>query len=742
MPPTLLRLLAATLLGAVVLSAAAQGEEPAVQAARLAPGERIVLDGSLTHPAWQRAPVFDHFFQFSPRPGEAPPQRTTVQALYIGIVAYDSEAARIVDTPVRHDGVIRTQDFVVAYVDPIGTKRSAQWFRVNAAGSKADGMQTAADDSEDFAPDFDWDAAAKRRPDGWSAVMRLPFATLRFDNASATDGAQPWRFMLARRLPRDQFYLMMSVDLPPGSPSFIDRLQPLTGVSLPPSPSFLTVRPSVTLRSSSERSPGGGPRTTSNDVDASLDIKWRPRAELVVDATLNPDFSQVDLDVPQLAGNTRFALSLTEKRPFFFESADLWRSPTEALYTRSVTQPRWGLRGTWRSLQWAGTAITVQDRGGGFVLLPDAYGTGVADQPGSTIVAARARRDDGALHWGGLVAARHYEDDRGENTVIGPDWGWHINEDWRLDGQVLASRTTALPDAQGRLAHGETINGERAYAQLVRQTPFSETRLTLDGSSHGFRHDSGFVNQVGVGMAKLWQAFTWRPVGPFNEFTLNFEALDTRERGSGELVKRYLRPGIYTTGAGNLEWWVELYPRVESRTAAAAPLLVENYALTGLVLSPAGWWPLVNTDLTWGRLADTANRVRSGGRWNVSGKFRPLRSLEVEPSLSLAWLRNDSGDGFAYRESAPQLLAVWHFDAMNSLRAIVQQSSLDRRAEPVVAAANVRTHTESLTYAWRRSIGTVLYVGATRAASNDGSRNTEAFVKLQVDVDQVRDALR
>ena len=68
----------------------------------------------------------------------------------------------------------------------------------------------------------------------------------------------------------------------------------------------------------------------------------------VVDATLNPDFSQVALDEPQLAGNTRFALSFPEKRPFFFESSDLLRSPTEALYTRSLTAPRWGLRSTWR----------------------------------------------------------------------------------------------------------------------------------------------------------------------------------------------------------------------------------------------------------------------------------------------------------------------------------------------------------------------------------------------------------
>ena len=149
---------------------------------------------------------------------------------------------------------------------------------------------------------------------------------------------------------------------------------------LPEQHQFLTLRPSLTWRTQRGRD-GAGPRQTDNAWDASLDLKWRPLAELVVDATLNPDFSQVAVDEPQLAGNTRFALFFPEKRPFFFESSDLLRSPTEALYTRSLTAPRWGLRSTWRGGRLAGTAMAIDDRGGGLVLLPGAYGTGAVEQP-------------------------------------------------------------------------------------------------------------------------------------------------------------------------------------------------------------------------------------------------------------------------------------------------------------------------------------------------------------------------
>jgi hypothetical protein len=718
----------------LLLAAAAplHAQEAAVRALRLAEGERLVLDGTLSHPAWQRAPVHERFVEKDPRNGAEPPQRTSVRVLFderavwVGVTAYETEPERMRDVPVRADGVNRTQDFVVVYVDAIGNKQSAQFFRLNAAGSTADGLHTAADDSEDFAPDFDWDGAVARFDGGWTAVLRLPFASLRF-----AEGAHDWRFMVGRRLPREQFHLVMSVPIPRDAPSFIDRLQPLQGVELPASHQFLTLRPSVTLRR--ERTDG----VDRHDADASLDLKWRPRAEALVDATLNPDFSQVALDVPQLAGNTRFALTLTEKRPFFFESADLLRSPTEAFYTRSFTQPRWGLRGTWRGTVWSGSAFAIDDRGGGFVLLPGAYGTGVVDQPGSRTLAARVRNDSGALQGGALVAARRYENGLGENTVLGPDLGWQIDGAWRLRAQWLHSRSTAFTG-------GDTRDGDRVYAKLFRLTDDSEFTLAWDESDRGFRHDSGFVNQVGVRHLLGFGSRRLGRVGPFNDFFVNLQVEDIRERGSGDTVFQDLRPGLYATAARNLEWWFELHPGTRMRVGPGAPLLDERYVETGLVFSPASWFPLFNSELEIGRLADTqAVTTRRGLRWTITPTLRPLKPLELEPRLSLGVLRE--GGRSTYRESALQWLAVWHFDARHTLRAIVQRSHLTRRAEtaPVaVDGVDARDRVTTLTYAWRRSAGTVVYVGGTRAeaVSPVPSRTHELFLKVQFDADEVRGA--
>ena len=723
---------AADVAGAVNAANAANAAN-AVTAVPLLPRERLVFDGTLSHPAWRRAPVHDRFVEKDPVNGAAPAQATRVQvlfdehAVYVGISALDNRPEQIRDVVVRNDGVKRTQDFVAVYIDAIGQRSSAQFFRVNAAGSTADGLHTASDDSEDFAPDFDWDATVARNTVGWTAVLRLPFASLRY-----APGAQNWRFMVARRLPREQFHLMTSVPIPRDAPSFISTLQPLHGVQLPQRSQFLSVRPSLTLRS--DRDPAG---RRKHAADASLDVKWRPHPSLLLDATVNPDFSQVELDVPQLAGNTRYALALVEKRPFFFESVDLLKSATEALYTRSVTQPKWGLRGSWRGAAWAGTAYAIDDRGGSRVLLPGPYDTAVAEQPASRAVAARARSDDGSLALGALAAARHYEQGRGSNAVAGPDVAWQISDQWRLRGQWLGSRTSALRGADRRLHQGAALDGGRLLLRALRNSGSGETVLGLDDTTTDFRNDSGFVNQAGTRKVDFFQSLIWQDVGPFNDFGVNVEAFDVRHRNSGEIVHQVIRPGVWGTGAHNLEWSLEYYGRSALRTAAAAPLLHERYVEAGVTFTPATWAPLLEVNIEAGRLADTAAvKVRPGLRSSLLAKLRPLPALELEPSLRQAWLRNDGQRN--YIETAQQWLAVWHFDARHSLRGIVQRSRLQRLAEPNVEAASEAAHSLSLTYAWRRSAGTRLFVGASRSresagADNGSERRSEVFVKLQFD---------
>ena len=753
MKANLCRQLAALMLMLATLPVLAQAPDgAAIVSARLQADERLRLDGTLSHPAWQRAPVHRSFVEKAPDTGGMPRHETRVrvlfdeQALWVGVEALDPDPSQIRAPLVRHDGVNRTQDFVVLYIDAIGRRQSAQFFRVNAAGSLADGMHTASDDSEDFAPDFDFDAATTRTETGYTAVFRIPFASLRFASdgeASAQGGAQPWRIMVGRRVPREQFYLHTSVLIPRDAPSFIATLQPLRGVVLPERHQFLTLRPSLTWHRL-RQAPSDGPASSAQRLEATLDLKWRPTAEWVVDATLNPDFSQVALDVPQLAGNTRFALEFPETRPFFFESSDLLRSPTAALYSRSFTEPRWGLRSTWRGVGLAGSAFAIDDRGGGAVLLPGPFGTDAVAQPASRSLALRLRNDAGALQIGGVASARRYADERGDNQVLGPDLAWQINQAWRLRAQWLQSHTTAQPVA-GALQRGPASSGQQAYAKLWYQTERVEAEWSLDDIGGGFRNDSGFAVQSAISGSFARLGRGWQRVGPFNDFWLNMHAEAVRDKASGALVSRDWYPGFWLTGAHNLEAWLQWHGGAALRTGAGQPLLAQNFLKTGLTVTPATWAPLLNAELQWGRLADVnAVQVRPGGRASLSLTTRPMPRLEVEPSLRFAWLDHQGEQ--VYGESAHQVLARWFFSPRQSLRAIVQYSRLDRQAEPArgslpaVAAQHEGGVTGSLTWAWRQSAGTVLYLGASRSRQGvqSVSRGNEVFLKLQVDADEAR----
>jgi len=726
-------------------------EDPlAMHAVRLRPDEHLVLDGTLNDPAWQRAPVYDRFVENEPHRGTKPRYATKVQilfdeqALYVGVTALDDHPDEIRAPLVRQDKVIRTQDFVVVYVDAIGKRQSAQFFRVNAAGSTGDGMHTAADDDEDFSPDFDFDAASARTASGYTSVFRIPFASLRF----SSDHQARWRIMVARRMPRDQAYMWTSVTVPTDAPSFISAMQPLEGIELPQQHDFLTIRPSITARHTSDSEPGQA-RHTTDGIQGSLDVKWRAAPELVIDGTLKPDFSQVALDVPQLSGNTDFALYLPEKRPFFFESSDLLHSPTEAMYTRSFTAPRWGVRSTWRSAALAGTAFAIDDKGGGQTLLPYGYGTNTALQPGSRSLSARGLldvNDDGRFEVGGILAARRYEGDRGDNTVAGPDVNWQIDDAWRVKGQWLRSQTTAQPFTDGAtgdvtLAKGRTTTGDSVFMKVMRYTDRTQFEMSDLDISPQFRHDTGFVNQVGIRDIEVHPSMVFRDLAPINEMWLNLRGSLIRDRINGDVIQESLAPDVWVSLPHNTQAWLSWHGLSKLRATSGGRLLAEHYWKGEYTSTLAQAVPLFDATVAIGKMADvSAGVVRPGGQVNLMLSTRPFAPIEIEPSIWAAWLKN--GPLLAYRETASQLLGVWHMDARQNLRLILQRSTVDRKAEAGVAADRESGLTTSLTYAFRKSMGTVLYVGATHSHSGVGARNiargTEAFVKLQVDVDEVR----
>jgi hypothetical protein len=485
----------------------------ALEARRLAAGERIVVDGRLDEPAWGNAQRLDRFWEVFPNAETEARVRTEARyayddhSLYVAVRAWDPDVGELRAPFARRDKVLADQDMIVLFIDPVGTRKFAHFFRVNPRGAIGDGLYNEDSGAEDFSPDFDFEVVTGRFEGGWAAEFRIPFSSLRYGDPPATT----WSTMVFRNWPRDDRYRFSTSKLPRDQNCFICLNEPLTGLDQLPAARFLALRPELTVRNVTRRE-GSQPSTRETDVVASVDMKWRPRADLVVDATLNPDFSQVEIDAPQLSGNSQFALFFPEKRPFFLEGADILEAPFRALYTRSVTDPAWGARATRRSDAFDGTVMVTRDEGGGLVLLPSTYTTHYALQDFKSVATfARGRWQAGGATVGGLFTDRTLEGGA-YNRVAGPDAVWFPTPEHRLRAQLLGSWTTAQP-VGGTLAKGELASSHAFTADWSYVGASWQQYLNVEDLGRDFRADNGFVSQNGY--RRIYSETTRKFVGAF-----------------------------------------------------------------------------------------------------------------------------------------------------------------------------------------------------------------------------------
>ena len=724
-----------------------------------ADAEPLRINGKLDEPVWQTAPVHDAFVQYRPLDGLPAPAeyRTTVQvvveehAIVFGIRAFDPRPDEIRAPLIRRDEVRREQDFVLVVLDPVGTRRSAQFVRVNAAGVVADGMYIADTDAEDFAPDFEVEGAAHRLADGYSVELRMPLLALRYPY----EGGAPWRLMVGRNIPRTDNTLVLSAPLTKDALNFIAELQEIDGLldiaERVRDHSLLSVRPEVTVRATRQ----ADEQDTRKKSKASLgaQIKWRPRADLVFDAALNPDFSQVELDVPQLAGNTRFALSVPEKRPFFLESTDVLDLPLAAFYSRSVTDPGWGLRGTWRGVTADATALSLRDDGGGLILRPGPYGTDVAAQDlRSQASLLRARSHQADFTAGGLLSLREYGEGRA-NRVAGADLLWRSSEQQQFRLRALGSQTTAAFDATGKVVRSERQDGQQLFASWWRRVPGWNFTAEAHHTSPRFRNDNGFVDQAG---ARVLQGEVIRRFGEaaLPGFTAHeFETYLWVQQKSAladpvagvaneETASRRVHPGIWLAASRNTEAWVQL--KLDAERARAGGRLHSTQSMAGAyAVNPAPWFPRFNVELEWGQRLDVeADRVGRVAMLlleaNLRGSLPNDWGFECEQRFQQSFVNAPDGSR-ALTETNARWLGVLHVSARDSLRVVWQGTRFGRSQDATVslAAFQEQTATTSLVFQRRFGVGRSLSVGASRQSARPGTRrDTEAFAKVSFELDR------
>jgi hypothetical protein len=725
----------------------------AAQALKLAADEKVVLDGKIDEAFWSRATLISEFYEYRPR--AAPAKFKTeariaydADAIYFALRAYDPDPSRIEAPLVRRDQVFGSQDFFAVYLDPVGQRRFAQFFRVNAVGAIGDGLFSEDNQNEDFSPDFEWDAGVARLADGWSAEFRIPFSIMRYSSPPSEN----WSVFLVRGITRDDVFRIGNGRIPRDSNCLQCYAQTVSGLTGLPAGRELTVTPNLTLRHTRDQETGRADKR-DKELVVGVDVKYRPSAAWVLDATLNPDFSQVELDTPQLAANAQFALFFPEKRPFFLEGADILASPFNAIYTRAVNDPAWGLRATYRGEGNDATFMTLRDDGKGLILLPGSLGTNVALQDSKSQVSiARARwfvGTAGSLSLGTVATHRVFETTATKpalsNSVVGIDVIWRPNSDWRFRLDTLASTTR---DERNLINGKKSAQDTAALADYNYRTQHWNIAGGLERVGQDFRADSGFFSQVGYAKAyQEWQV-KWREVWGFDEIApyLNIEHKTDMD---GNLLYQQNNIGV-SLNRPKLNFGFEVRPNQRIRFRNTGGPLKRDQVFFWIDSTPGNWLSSFYLESAIGDRGDVANnRIGPGYYVGMNATIRLFNRWELQPRIDESVINIDGevpGSKRVIHERAFQLTSIYHLSARDSVRLIGQYNGV-RRAPTLYESRKVtpfdKTEVISLVYGHRRGLGTNFYLGATSSraiepAATYTRRINEIFIKASYAFDLSR----
>ncbi len=460
--------------------------QPTVSIPRLE--SEVVIDGRLDEPVWQQAARLTGFHQYQPVDGRLAEEETEVRvwyapnAVYFGIIAHDSLAQAIRATVADRDN-LDADDRVTLYLDTFNDRRRAFFFTVNPLGVQEDGVRSEGGftagslqgGTTDKNPDFLWQSKGQVTDSGYVVEIRIPFKSLRYPG----NGAQTWGINIQRRVQRTG-YDDTWTDTRRANASFLLQAGTMTGLHDLQRGITTEIQPFVTAQANGQRTTNGSFSREDFSPSAGVNLRLGLSSNLSVDATYNPDFSQIESDASLVTVNERFALFFPEKRPFFLEGIELFAGPNQLIYTRQIVNPL------------VGGKVTTK-----FGKTNLANLVAIDEQKGANafFTLTRARRDIGSNSTAGLVVTTR-DQDGAFNRVIAGDARIVFGKLYYVAGQLGGSWTR---DASGNPTRSSPL-WEAEYDRTGRSWGFN---YKLTGIGEDFSAQGGFVprNDVVQGRA-------------------------------------------------------------------------------------------------------------------------------------------------------------------------------------------------------------------------------------------------
>ncbi len=683
--------------------------------------ESAVIDGVMSEPFWQKALVIDLVYETTPNENTPARQATRAYLYEDGenlFVAFRAEETNIdqLRAYLRDRDAGFDDDFVGIQLDTFNDEQRAYEFFVNPYGAQMDLLFDESTGNEDDSWDAIWSSAGVIDDKGYTVEMAIPFNNLRFEGGN---NIKTWGFEVLRVHPRNERRIYRNVMDDRNRNCTLCRMAKLRGFKEATQGNQLELNPVLTVAASESRNDQGNLESNDTDYEPGLNLKWGITPEFTLDATLNPDFSQVESDEAQLSVNQTFALFFDEKRPFFLEGADYFTTGERVVYTRNVTDPDFGLKITGRSGNHTIGTFAAQDALTN-IILPGTFGSDFASlDEKSEVFASRYRYDfNPDLNVGAIATYRSAGDY--SNLVGGVDGYFRWRDRHRFRAQFITTDTDNSDVLQNDfgLAPSQSGTGYRVRYNFDSRNWFQY--LSYSEFDKDFRADLGFITQVNTDKAVVgggrifYSEDSW-----WNRIEIGGD-WDITHDGDGRLLEKELEGRIEVNGPlqsyANLNivkrdrlfdnvLFDEQFYNVYANFQPIRGLLLENRISFG-----------DRIDFSNTRLGDNL-RIEPGIHYSIN-KHIQLFVHHTYDRLKVSGLRDRTANLTDFR-------LIYQFNARSFLRLTAQLQDVESESRLPADFGEVnreRNFNKQLLYSYKVNPRTVFFLGYSDLADSDNER--------------------
>lgn len=416
--------------------------------------------------------------------------------IYFAFEAFDDNPEQIRAFVSDWDNV-RNNDRVGIYLDPFNTDASAYDFTISASGIQMDGIVIGGGGGYDGSWDAVWTADAEVNENGYFVEARIPLKSIRYP--STTD-AQTWSISAWRKIPRSVVVETRTHPIVQDINCTLcqfDRVKGFKGLSenrnIDILPTYIGNK--TDLRENiSDQNMNGGRIHTSFGVDAQIGLT----NNLILNTTFNPDFSQVEADAAQLNINNRFALRFEEQRPFFQEGAEIFSSPEEVVFTRTIADPVFGSKLTGKFGKSEAAVLVAQDEINNLIFPANDGSSNTTLNDRTTTVLGRYKFTANPALSGGITTTSRFGEDY-SNLVNSVDAYYRPLDPLSIEVQYINSMTEYPTDIAAAFGQPEAqFSGNAFFGTTEYDTRDWQGRVSYLYRDQNLRTDAGFIPQVDV----------------------------------------------------------------------------------------------------------------------------------------------------------------------------------------------------------------------------------------------------